>query len=147
MITTSGIDSSSWSATSLAGDFLARIETVSSAIPSSENAPALSPDWARCLDAVKAMSSPSLRLEAPPNSRSIQLAVDWLSQLRWIYPNSPPTLVIAEPAGGIIVEQRGRLSDGTDQVTELTFYNHGDVEVTVYRNGRIESMKTIAAKH
>lgn len=103
-------------------------------------------EWKKCIEAVQALPSSSAQLESAPNAKAIQLALEWLKTLLEQFPLSPPTLIAAEPAGGIIVERRAKLVDGTDILTELTFYNRGDVEVTYYRNGRIESMQTITSK-
>lgn len=99
--------------------------------------------WGQCIEALKSIASSATALEFPPNSATIQLALDWLKSLEKQFPSSPPTLIAAEPAGGIIVERRVQLADGTDLLTEMTFYNRGEIEVTHYRNGRVESMQTM----
>ena len=80
-----------------------------------------------------------------PNRLAISAALNWISFLRKQFPLAPPTCVIAEPSGGIIIERRERSRDGHDSLYELTFYNNGSAESTVYVDGRIVCMNPIPA--
>ena len=75
-----------------------------------------------------------------PNGTAISAALNWISLHRKLYPVAPPTCVIPEPSGGIIIERRKRCRDGRDCLHELTFYNNGSAESTIYVDGRIISM-------
>jgi hypothetical protein len=79
----------------------------------------------------------------PPNRIAIEAALTWLSHLRRQFPSLPPTMITAEPAGGIIVERRVKAPNGDDMLSELTFYNDMRAESTFYRNGTIFSMSPL----
>ena len=80
-----------------------------------------------------------------PNGMAISTALSWISFLRKQHPVDPPTCVIPEPSGGIIIERRARCRAGHDYLYELTFYNDGSAESTVYFDGRVVSMNPIPA--
>jgi hypothetical protein len=79
-------------------------------------------------------------LVVPPNSAAIRASLEWAVFLKSTFPVAPPTLVTIEPNGGIIISRRERAEDGSDVMTEFTFYNNSTAENTYYRNGRILHM-------
>lgn len=100
--------------------------------------------WAQCVDALrKAWKDPSVIEDGrvtPPTRNVIEAAIQWLRELREHAPLAPPTLIVPEPGGGIIIERRERTTTGDDVAVELTLYNHGEAEQTIYRNGRLVEM-------
>jgi hypothetical protein len=103
--------------------------------------------WEESINALldlKAQGQPGFEENAAgPNDQAIETALCWLIFLRKRFPSAPPTCVIPEPAGGIIVERRASLPGGQDQLCELTFYNDGNAEQTDYLDGRIVRMVPI----
>ena len=103
-----------------------------------------SPAWETCLNALLQVWSDSSSLAEPqPNRLAIAAAIDWIAFLRKRFPGAPPTCIIPEPGGGIIVERRVALPNGTECLCELTFYNDARAERTDYLNGRVSQMTSI----
>lgn len=89
-------------------------------------------EWEKCLDALRGMAD----LQHRP---SITAALLWLGSQRQQFPDDPPTCIIAEPDGGIIVERRVTTT-WHEHVYEMTFYDDGSREQTEYCDGRIVKM-------
>lgn len=103
-----------------------------------------SPEWDVCVDALLKIWSDQSTLEEPrPTRCAIESALIWVAMLRRQFPTAPPTCIIPEPNGGIIVERRGRGPNGIESVCELTFYNNEHAERTDYLNGRLLSITPI----
>lgn len=103
-----------------------------------------SPEWERCVDALLGIWSDPSPLDAPqPNRSAIEAAIEWVAFLRKRFPSAPPTCIIPEPDGGIIVERRVDLDNGHECVCELTFYNDGRAERTDYHDGRVLQLAAI----
>ena len=103
-----------------------------------EAQPSESPEWNKCLDALlQTLYAPSAIGDPPPNRSAIEAAIAWLNFLRKQAPWEPPTCIVPEPAGGVIVERRATLPDGREWVWELTFYNTANAERTDYVDGRV----------
>lgn len=104
-----------------------------------------SPSWEDCtnalLDILHRFGSEVTDNELP-NRTAIDAALRWITFFRKDFPHEPPTYVVAEPGGGIIVERRARIA-GEDRLCELTFYNDGHAERTDYLNGRVVRMISI----
>jgi hypothetical protein len=102
------------------------------------------PAWMDCVDALlKVWYESATPDDAQPNRGAIKAALSWVTFLRKRFPHDPPTCIIPEPAGGIIVERRITLADGRDCLCEFTFYNNGEAERTDYVDGRIKQMNSI----
>jgi hypothetical protein len=110
-----------------------------------ESEPSESPAWEVCIDALLQLltQSPTPGLEPPPNGDAIKAALSWVAFLKRRFPGDPPTCIIREPSGGVIVERRAQLLNGSDCLCELTFYNDGSAERTDYFNGKIRQMVSI----
>ena len=76
-----------------------------------------------------------------PNPDAVKSALSWLAVLRKQAP--PPTCIVPEPAGGIIVEWR---SGSRGLILELTFYNTGKAEWTEFVGGKVVNMKAIPSR-
>lgn len=102
------------------------------------------PAWQKSIDALLELwKEPSIAAEGgdePPSRLAIEATISWLIVLRTRFPIDPPTYVVAEPGGGIIVERRTISEGGYSRISELTFYNNGEVEFTVYLDGRITTV-------
>src|SRR5690606_37367977 len=112
--------------------------------PDAAGEPVESAEWPKCVDSLSAMLSSQTEADedaAAPDRDAIVTAMRYLQALRRQYPNAPPTLIVPEPAGGIIVERRITSAEGDDVIVELTFYNDSTIESTVYRNGKVISME------
>jgi hypothetical protein len=106
------------------------------------------PKWEECQDALLDVLCTDSdyweeQMVTPPNRRAIGAAIQWLRFLRASYPVAPPTLITAEPAGGIVVELTSRRSTGQEMVVEFTFYNNGHAENTVFIDRRVKQMVDI----
>jgi|GEM_PF-648582 len=96
------------------------------------------PEWGKCIDALlKAWNEPCGLGETPPNKKAIRLAMEWAAELKKQFPAFPPTCIIPEPNGGIIMERQIRLKNGDKRLYELTFYNNDKAEWTSYLNGKV----------
>lgn len=97
--------------------------------------------WSDCFDAVLGLlrdpTGGGIHDEFPPSRESIEGALSWLSAIRRSFPQTPPSLVLADPAGGVIFERRGRKHTGEEVIQEFAFSNHGTAEYTEYHEGRI----------
>jgi len=103
-----------------------------------------SPKWEVCVDALLRIWADSSSLDAPqPNRPAIEAAIAWVAFLKKRFPNDPPTCIIPEPDGGVIVERRVKLANGHECVCELTFYNDERAERTDYYDGRVLEMASI----
>lgn len=103
-----------------------------------------SPEWEACVDALLRIWSDSSALDEPrPSWSTLEAAIAWIAFLKKRFPDAPPTCIVPEPDGGVIVERRMRLENGHECVCELTFYNDGRVERTDYYDGRILQMTPI----
>lgn len=78
--------------------------------------------------------------EGVPNHTAYRNALEWLSKLRKCDPSAPPTTVMPEPAGGILLERRWTDMYGNRFVVEITCYNDGKSEYVVMRNEKILEM-------
>ena len=103
--------------------------------------------WNECIDALLRIwcddEQPDDGTSVRPSRAAIEAALTWLSLLQRQFPTLPPTMIMAEPAGGIIIERRVQLANGDDMLSEFTFYNDMRAEGTFYRNGKIFSMAPI----
>lgn len=103
-----------------------------------------SPEWKDCVDALLRIWSDSSSLDAPkPNRSAIEAAIAWVAFLKKRYPSVPPSCIIPEPDGGIVVEWRVKSADGHESLWELTFYNDERAERTDYYDGRVMQMTAI----
>lgn len=104
----------------------------------------VSPEWGDCIDALLGIwSNPSSIDTTQPNRSTIEAAFAWLAFLRKQFPSAPPTCIIPEPAGGLIIERRVNVANGHEFLCELTFYNDERAERTDYFDGRIVHMGPI----
>lgn len=104
----------------------------------------VNPEWNVCIDAlIKIWKDPSSLSDPKPNRTSIEAALKWTIFLKKRFPSAPPTCIIAEPNGGIIVERRITSANGQEFLWELTFYNDGSAERTDYLDGRVLRMISI----
>ncbi len=102
------------------------------------------PEWDACIDALIKVWQDSSSLSDPkPNRSAIESALKWTIHLKKRFPSDPPTCIIPEPNGGIIVERRFTSANGGEYLWELTFYNHGSNERTDYVDGRVLRMISI----
>lgn len=108
-----------------------------------EEEPRESPEWEVCIDALLRLLAQSPLDEDAPNGDAIKAALSWIAYLRRRFPSDPPTCIIREPNGGVIVERRVRYPNSSDCLCELTFYNNGTAERTDYLNGKIRQMGPI----
>ena len=103
-----------------------------------------SPVWEICIDALlKIWEDSSAICDPQPNRQAIEAATRWVDVLRRRFPGAPPTCIIPEPEGGIIVERRQRLPNGQEVLCELTFYNDARAERTDYLDGHVLHMSSI----
>jgi hypothetical protein len=103
-----------------------------------ETQPDVSPEWGNCIDALLGIVSDPTSIDTPrPNRSTIEAAFAWLAFLKKQFPSAPPTCIIPEPAGGLIIERRVNLANGHEVLCELTFYNDERAERTDYYDGRI----------
>ena len=130
----------SWEEKSLFPD----IQFVSQDTISTEFQPKESAEWEVCIDSLLEIWWDSPSPDSPrPNPSAIAAAIAWIAYFREQFPGDPPTCIIPEPDGGIIVERRVKLRDGHEYLSELTFYNDGRAERTDYSNGRVLQMTSI----
>ncbi|MFO7904157.1 MAG: hypothetical protein ACQESR_20755 [Planctomycetota bacterium] len=111
-----------------------------------ESQQAESPAWAECIDALLRVFSECSALDSDdprPNHVATRAALAWIAYLRNQFPQEPPTYIVPEPDGGLIVERRVTLPTREDCLCELTFYNDGHAERTDYVNGRIREINPI----
>jgi len=105
------------------------------------------PAWEKSIDALlelwKHPASAGEGYDAPPSRDAIEAAIDWLATLRKHFPEQPPTYIVAEPSGGIIVERRGKFADKYDCICQFTFYNNHKAERTDYIEGRVQKISPI----
>jgi hypothetical protein len=95
-----------------------------------------SPEWAACMDALLKIWTDAAGIPEPrPNRSAIEAAMEWIAYLREHFPSAPPTCIVPEPDGGVIIERRETWP--SDCVCELTFYNNGSAERTDYVQGRV----------
>jgi hypothetical protein len=103
-----------------------------------------SPEWEVCIDALLRIWSDSSSLDEPqPNRSAIEAAISWTAFLRKRFPSDPPTCIIPEPDGGVIIERRVRMASGHEWLCELTFYNDERAERTDYYDGRVVQVAAI----
>lgn len=125
----------------------ARRTFIGEATIATESAAEPDPKWDHCVDALlgawRAASSGPEAAEDAPTRETVEAALAWLKWLIAHAPAAPPTLITSEPGGGIILERAGRSSSGDEYLSELTLYNSGQAEFTVYVNGRVVSMEQI----
>lgn len=103
--------------------------------------------WQKCIDALlRLWQDPTIAADLdPPNRIAIESAIQWILRLRDLIPMSPPTLITAEPTGGVIVEFRFNGMREKGDVMELTFYNDARAEITLYHNSEVTLMEDIPA--
>lgn len=104
------------------------------------------PVWAACIRSLELAKATSASVPHSADAPSLWVfitALTWLAAIRDIRPNDPPTSVVREPTGGLIVEWRASDANGDELIEELTFYNDGTIEVTLYRNCKVVEMQTI----
>ena len=103
--------------------------------------------WGSSIDELLALLKRTPPHHAPdhdaPNQASIKAAITWLDRLRDRFPDAPPTMILPEPAGGLIIECRIRLDAGTECIFELTLYNDRRAEWTVYVDGKVMEMTPV----
>jgi hypothetical protein len=105
-----------------------------------------SPEWLKCMDELlKIRSDASALGDTPPNQKAIDAGLRWIAYLKKQCPTAPPTCIISEPGGGLIIDRRDVLPDGRESICELTFYNDGRAKMTRYLDGRVENLLDIAA--
>jgi hypothetical protein len=106
------------------------------------------PAWEESIDALLKIweDASSLReaCDEAPAQNAIEAAIRWIAWLRKRFPNDPPTCIVPEPGGGIIVERRTKSAGGHDFILELTFYNNGEAELTEFIDGRVRCMDPIS---
>jgi hypothetical protein len=103
-----------------------------------------SAQWPECIDSLSAMLASRNGTDVDstaPSREAITTAMRYLQALRRQYPQGPPTLIVPEPAGGIIVERRITSAEGDDVIVELMFSNDSAIESTLYRNGKVVHME------
>jgi len=109
--------------------------------------PLESPAWAVCLTAIETTKrdvvANKLQLPNEPNFWVLTTVLSWLTAMKEIRPSDPPESIVREPAGGLIVEWRVIDAKENEQIEELTFYNTGTIEFTLYRNCKVLEMRTI----
>jgi hypothetical protein len=112
---------------------------------STETQPQFNPEWQKCIDALLKVYSARLSsaddCEFLPCDDAILAALGWLVFFRKQLPAHPPTCILPEPGGGVIVEWHLQTSGPNEDIVELTFYGNGRAEHTVYTGGRIVHMK------
>lgn len=109
-----------------------------------ETRPTEDPDWEKCIDALlKLLRDKPEQVDdfVPPNQLTIWDALRFLQSYRQQNPFAPPTMIVPEPGGGLIIERRYTSTDGIKYIEEVTFYNDSPPEFTFYRNGKILFMK------
>lgn len=77
-----------------------------------------------------------------PSRNAIISAGNILAGLREKTPFFPPTLIIKEPCGGIIIEWQITNPVGDKYLQELTVYNDCRVEIIVFKNGKVIDMQS-----
>lgn len=106
------------------------------------------PEWKKCIDAMLAkLSIVNCNLNSSddgPNTLSITNALKWLQVLRSKYPQIPPTCIVPEPGGGIII-QRISVTFRREWIAEFTLYNNGTAEYCRYESGKVVELKDIPA--
>lgn len=120
------------------GTGIARIAT--------EEQPCVNSEWEKCIDALLKLLSTHPTDELAPNECAIKTALSWVAFLQKQHPGDPPTCIVREPNGGVIVERRVRFPNGPDSICELTFYNNGIAERTDYVDGKILRMGPIPSR-
>lgn len=106
-----------------------------------ENAEQEHPEWNNCIDSLlKIWPYQAESTDLSPDRTAVEAAIRCLAYWRKRIPSLPPTLIVPEPDGGVIVEWRTTTAAGESRIYEFTFYNDGTSEFTEYRNGRIEQM-------
>ena len=106
-----------------------------------ESMPAENPEWEKCTSSLEEIwRDPSLLEDPRPNLQTIQKVICWLYYLRKIFPYNPPSCIIPEPTGGIIVDFRTKPAGGKEIIYEFTFCNDRKPEYTEYLDGRIQMM-------
>lgn len=97
------------------------------------------PQWDNCLNALLGVRRDAARQQNrdtdAPSLEVLEAAMQWLVWLREFYPQLPPTSVIPEPAGGLIIERRA-----PEIIYELTLYNDLRAEMTYYENNKVIDM-------
>ncbi len=114
-----------------------------------ETQPPEDPLWQQCLDAMLRLWEShhhgvgESRDDARPNRSVIESALKWLVVWKRDLPDQPPTLIIREPGGGLIIERRELAGTDNEFVFELTLYNTHEAEITYYSRGRVVDMHDI----
>lgn len=99
------------------------------------------PNWATCIDSLLDLWKGKTVLPEPkPNLVAIESALSWMAFLKNECPQSPPTTMVAEPCGGIIFERETGQNSDCVLTREITCYNNGFCEFTIYENGRVVSI-------
>ena len=104
--------------------------------------------WDDCVDALlKLLSVGPWHLEEQfgeaPSRAAIKKSLSWLSRLKGQSPLAPPTCIVVDPEGGIIVERRDRDAAGRDRLRSITFKNDDSIEVVLFLDGRVAEIMTI----
>lgn len=106
--------------------------------------PRVAPDpaWEKCIDALLGVREqpPDDGLIVPPNRAAIDAALRWITYWRVVSPHEPPSLITAEPGGGILIEWSDSKVPAQGRTRELTCYNSGLAEFTAYDRGRVVAM-------
>lgn len=120
------------------------VQFVSHDTISTESQQRVSPEWEACTDALLRIWEDTSLLDSPPPNRSaIAAAIAWVAFLKRRFPSAPPTCIVPEPEGGIIVERRSTTPNGQEYLCELTFYNDERSERTDYVDGRVVQIASI----
>lgn len=119
-----------------------------SSIDTASSPPQPDPKWDECINELlhswERAPLPNRAAEDERPGRHVFHAVlQWLMELRGQIPDAPPTMIGAEPAGGLIVEWRATAATGHELISELTIYNDRRAEWTSYIDGKVIEMEEI----
>lgn len=100
--------------------------------------------WEQCIDALLGtLSSEFDADEAPPSRSTILSTLIFLQKSRRVAPFEPPTCIITDPRGGLIVERLTEPAVGHSQLFQYTFLNDGTADLTIYNDGIVEDIYQI----
>lgn len=110
-----------------------------------ESEPVWDPMWEKCMNSlIDEWKHPdNARAEVPPSRDAIEAALTWLHGIRVHRPTDPPSLITAEPAGGISFEHRSRIASGQEEIAEFTFYNEGRARFALLMDTKIVELRDI----
>ena len=109
-----------------------------------ESHPTENPAWKTCIDCLLEAFLRSATVEADddcsPSRIAVESALSFVARLKDQAPDLPPTCIIPDPNGGLIVERRTKRANGDDFICELAFSNDGTCEATSFLNGKVVQM-------